>query len=251
MIQQLLNHRTIRRYTDQPVASSTLNAILEAGIRAANTGNMQAYAVVVTQNSEQKKALAPAHFNQPCAAQAPAVLTFCVDFNRIELWCAQRNATPGFRNLQSFMAGATDAILVAQNVALAAESMGMGTCYLGTTTYNPHQIVDILQLPRGVFPVTTLTIGYPAEAPSKTDRLPLEAILHHETYTNPTPAQINRWYEPKEQLTQNRQFVHDNQKETLAQVFTDVRYTRTNNEHFSKILLQALICQGFLDPLPA
>jgi nitroreductase len=246
-LELLLNHKTIRKYTDQPVEDSLLNRILEAGCRASTTGNMQVYSIVVTRNDEKRKQLAPLHFNQPMVVNAPVVLTFCADFNRFNQWCRQRNAVPGYDNFLSFMTGAIDALLVAQNVCVAAENQGLGICYLGTTIYLAEKIIDLLELPAGVVPITTVTMGYPAENPVQVERLPLEGVVHYETYHPYTETDINRIYQQKESLEVNQRFVTDNKKDTLAQVFTDVRYKKTDNETFSRMLLGVLEKQGFMN----
>lgn len=246
MMDILLNHRTIRKYKNQPVDDALLNEILTAGTRASTTGNMQVYSIVVTRDEQMKEKLAPTHFGQPVFKQAPVSLTFCADFNRFNKWCRQRDAEPGYDNFQSFVAAAIDALLVAQNVCIAAESKGLGMCYLGTVTYNADKIIDILKLPKGVVPVATVTLGWPDENPEQTERLPLEAVVHHETYNDYSPEDIDRLYKEKEKLPVNKQFTAENDKETLAQVFTDVRYTKENNEHFSRVFLDVLKQQGFL-----
>ncbi|WP_010663882.1 NADPH-dependent oxidoreductase [Marinilabilia salmonicolor] len=247
MMDVLLNHRTIRKYTDQPVDETLLNDILIAGTRASTTGNMQVYSIVVTRDDAMKEKLAPTHFGQPVFKNAPVSLTFCADFNRFNKWCRQRNAEPGYDNFQSFVAAAIDALLVAQNVCVAAEYKGLGICYLGTVTYNADKIIDILNLPKGVVPVATVTLGWPDENPAQAERLPLEAVVHKETYKDYTEEDIDRLYKEKEELDANKQFTAENNKETLAQVFTDVRYTKANNEHFSKVYLAVLKKQGFID----
>lgn len=247
MLDILLQHRTIRKYTDKEVPDGLLNRILEAGCRASTTGNMQVYSVVVNRDAEMKKQLAGCHFNQPMVVQAPVVLTFCADFNRFNKWCLQNNAQPGYDNFLSFVTAAIDALLVAQNVCVAAESEGLGICYLGTTTYLAGKIIDLLRLPAGVVPVTTVTLGWPAEDPRQVDRLPLEAVVHRETYRDYTPADITRLYAAKEVLPESRQFVAENNKATLAQVFTDVRYKKADNVAFSNMLLEVLQQQGFMN----
>lgn len=246
MLDLLNQHRTIRKYSNKEIAPEILKNLLEATCRTSNTGNMQAYSIVVTTNSEIKQQLSPAHFNQPMITQAPVVLTFCADFNRFSKWCDQRNAEPGYDNFQSFIATAVDALIAAQTFCVAAESVGLGICYLGTTTYNAQEIIDVLKLPKLVVPVTTITVGYPADMPEQTDRLPLEAVVHQEIYHDFTPAAINQLYAEKENSEFYKQFVAENKKETLAQVFTDIRYSRKNNEFFSEKFLTALKEQGFL-----
>jgi len=246
MLDILNQHRTIRKYTEQKIDSELLTNLLETACKASNTGNMQAYSIIVTTDNDLKKQLSPSHFNQPMIIQAPVVLTFCADFNRFTKWCELRQAKPGYDNFQSFMATAIDALIAAQTFCIAAESVGLGICYLGTTTYNAREIIDTLKIPRLVVPVTTLTVGYPDGIPEQTDRLPLIAIVHNETYNDFTSEEINNMYSVKENSEFYKQFVLENNKETLAQVFTDIRYSRTNNEFFSEKFILVLKEQGFL-----
>jgi len=237
--------RTIRKYGERDIESELLDRILSAGTRSSTTGNMQVYSIIVTQDPEMKKKLAPAHFNQPMVTEAPVVLTFCADFNRFNKWCLQRDAEPGYDNFLSFMTAAIDALIVAQTVCNAAEEEGLGICYLGTATYNAGQIIELLELPSGVVPVATVTMGWPAEKPEQTDRLPPEAVVHHERYRDFTPAMIDDLYRAREAREDSLQFIAENDKETLAQVFTDVRYRKADNEHFSARYLEVIRKQGF------
>ena len=210
-------------------------------------GNLQLYSVVVTRSQEMKERLAPAHFNQPMATQAPVLLTICADFNRTSFWARCRQANPGYDNFLSFINAATDALLFTQTLCNLMDEEGLGYCYLGTTLYQPRQIIDILQLPRLVMPVATLTVGWPDEIPVLSDRLDVASFVHSETYQDYTPETIDRFYTAKEHLPENLHFVEINKKETLAQIFTDIRYTRRDNVAMSGELLAALRQQGFLD----
>lgn len=245
-MESLKQRRTIRKYQPKEIPAGLLNELLATSFRASTVGNMQVYSVIVTRDAERKAKLAPAHFNQPMVQTAPVVLTFCIDLRRFSQWCRQRKAEPGYDNFEWFVTGAIDALLVAQTFCVAAEAQGLGICYLGTTTYNPQMIIDALELPELVFPITTVTVGYPAETPVQTDRLPLEAIVHEEVYHDYTPDSIDRLYAYKESLPENHQFILENGKETLAQVFTDVRYTKRDSELMSAALLEAVKRQGFL-----
>lgn len=247
MIEKLLAHRTIRKYKPARVEESMLLKILEAGCRASTTGNMQLYSVIVTRDEAKKKELSPCHFNQKSVMNAPVVLTFCADFNRFNQWCEINNAQPGYDNFLSFVTAAIDALLVAQNVAVAAEDEGLGICYLGTTTYTAEKIIKVLNLPKYVIPVTTLTIGWPDEDPNQIDRLPLGAVIHYEQYQDYSVDQIKSLYREKEERADNIGFVAENHKKTLAQVFTDVRYKKEDNKVFSKMLLKVLTDQGFMN----
>jgi nitroreductase len=243
----LKNRRTIRKYSSKPIDKVLLNELMTLACRTSTVGNMQVYSVVATQSEEIKAKLSPMHFNQPMVKGAPLVLTFCADFNRFTKWCEQRKATPGYNNIISFSSAAVDALIVAQRFADLAEEKGLGICYLGTTTYNANQIVEALNLPHLVFPVTTLTVGWPDEEPELTDRLPLEGILHEEVYTDYTAERIDEIYALKESLEVNKGYIKENNKETLAQVFTDVRYTQKDNEYFSTNFIETLKQQGFLE----
>jgi len=243
----ILNHRSIRKYMSDPIEESILNDILYAGTRASTTGNMQVYSIIVTTDQEIKNQLSPCHFNQPMVKQAPVVLTFCADFNRFNKWCLQRKATPGYDNFLSFFTAAIDALLAAQNVCIAAEEKGLGICYLGTTTYTADKIIEVLKLPKGVVPVTTVVVGYPDETPELTDRLPLASILHKEIYQDFSEGDIDQTYLAKESLPLTQKLLQENSKETLAQIFTENRYTKKDNVTFSKVLLKVLEQQGFMN----
>jgi nitroreductase len=243
----LLNRRSIRKYSAKPVEDELLNNLLLKACRTSTTGNMQVYSIIVTKDIEKKKELSPFHFNQKMITEAPVVLTFCADFNRFSKWCHQNNAKPGYDNFLSFFTAAIDSLLVAQTLCIAAESEGLGICYLGTTTYMAHKIIETLKLPKGVVPVTTVTLGWPDEEPEQVDRLPLEAVVHKEVYHDYYTPDIERFYRGKEERSDSQQFVKENNKETLAQVFTDVRYKKEDNVYFSRMFLQVLKDQGFME----
>lgn len=238
--------RSIRKYSSKEVSDELLNRLLAEASRTQTMGNMQLYSVVVTRSSEMKAKLAPAHFNQPMVTEAPVVITVCADFNRASEWCRCRKAVPGYDNFLSFMNAATDALLYTQTFCNLAEEEGLGLCFLGTTVYMPQMIIDILNLPRLVMPVATITLGWPDENPNLSDRLPLASFLHSETYHDYSPADIDRYYAEKETLEENKEFVRINDKDTLAQVYTDIRYTKKDNEAMSAGMMAAMKHQGFI-----
>lgn len=239
--------RSIRKYSGREVTDSMLRELLELAARTQTMGNLQLYSVVVTRDEDMKQKLAPAHFNQPMVMGAPVVLTVCADWNRTTRWCQERKAEPGYDNLLSFLNAASDTLLYTQTFCNLAEEKGLGICYLGTTLYSSETIIEVLNLPRLVMPIATLTVGWPDEQPTQSDRLPLASFLHKETYRNYSSRDIDLYYSEKESLVENQEFIRINKKDTLAQVYTDCRYTRTDNEAISKMLLAALQRQGFLD----
>lgn len=243
-----LNRRTIRNYTTDQISDDILNEMINEASHAPTTGNMQLYSVIVTRSTEGKAALAPFHFNQPSATGCNILLTFCADFNRFVKWCEASNADPGYDNFQSFITAILDTALFAQQFCTIAEMRGYGCCYLGTTTYNAPQIAEALNLPPMVIPVTTITLGVPSGDAQISDRLPVEAIIHLEKYHDYTIDDIYNIYAEKEAREDSRKFIADNGKESLAQVFTDIRYTRANNEHFSRIYYDFIASHGY--PFP-
>lgn len=237
---------SVRSYTSEPLSDALLTSILERATHAPNTGNMQLYSIVVTTTAEGKAALSPAHFNQPAVTSAPALITVCADVRRFHHWCALRSATSdGLYNFQAFSYAMIDAVILAQQIVTIAEMEGLGTCYMGTTTYNAPMIGRALSLPKGVVPVATITLGWPDGESKVSDRMPLDGVMHREVYHDFTDADIDRIYALKESLPENRDFVEINHKETLAQVYADIRYTKEANEHFSKVWMDYLREQGF------
>ena len=238
--------KTIRKYKAVDVDENLIHGLLATASRAATMGNMQLYSVVETRSKEGKAALAPLHFNQPMVTGAPVVLTFIADFHRFTRWCDLSSADAGYDNFLSFTNAMTDTLLFCQNFCTLAEEAGLGTCFLGTTVYNPLGVIDALKLPRLTFPVATITVGYPDEDPAQPDRLDISDIIHSETYRHLTDDEVRKAFAYKESLPENKHFVEINNKQNLAQVFTDCRYTRNDNEAMSDGMLVALRKQGFL-----
>ena len=236
---------TVRKYTSRPVGDELLNSLLEKASHTQTMGNLQLYSVIVTRDEAMKERLAPAHFSQPMVTGAPVLLTFCADFRRTTDWALNRQGHPGYDNFLSYQNALTDALLFCQCFCDLAESEGLGLCFLGTTVYNPQLIIDTLRLPALTFPVATITLGWPDETPQPSDRLPLEAFVHNETYNPYSSERIDAIYANKESLPENRHFVEVNGKETLAQVFTDIRYTAEANHAMSITLDDAIRRQGF------
>lgn len=243
--QYFYGRRTVRRFSDRPVTDDLISSMLDAASHAPNTGNMQLYSAVVTRTPEGIKALAPAHFCQPASTGCAAMITFCVDFNRFEHWCRISDAEPGYNNFQAFVWGVIDTAIFAQQFCTIAEQEGLGCCYLGTTTYNAPEIASILDLPLRVVPVVTVALGWPEGESGVSDRLPVSGIMHFEKYGDYTDQDIRKIYSYKESLPESAGFVAENGKQTLAQVFTDIRYTKKDNEYFSKLYLDFIGKQGF------
>ena len=231
----LLNHRSVREFARRIVDDSVIKKILNAAIRASNTGNMQLYSIILSTQPKIKDELLPLHFNQMMVKQAPLVFTFCADINRFGKWCKLRNAEPSYDNFLWFSTALTDTVLAAENAALAAENAGLGICFLGTTMYNAEEIAGVLNLPKGVVPVVTMVAGYPAKGTVQvTERLPFEAVVHFERYRDYKDEDIEKYYSELESLEKMKKFVRENNLENLAQVFTTVRYPKESSSLFSQ-----------------
>lgn len=232
MNRYFLERRTVRNFSDREVEACLLNDILTAAAKAPTCGNMQLYSVIVTRDKERKRELAKCHFNQP-ATNAPVILTICADFNRFTRWCELSDADAGFDNLESFMSATADAIILAQQITTIAEQEGLGTCYLGTVTYNVSEIAELLRLPELVVPVACLAVGWPEGDGAESERLPVEAFVHEEEYRADSDDRILELFRSKEEYPDNLRYVEENGKDNLAQVFAEVRYPRAMNEEFS------------------
>ena len=231
--------RTIRRFKKESVSQELLDKIFAEASKAPTCGNMQLYSVIVTRDEERRKALAALHFNQP-ATQAPVLLTICADFARFTRWCEINDADAGYDNFLSFTSAFADAMIYAQQIVTLAELEGLGTCYLGTVTYNAPEIAELLKLPRMVMPVACLAIGWPDEEGVATERLSPEAFVHEEEYRQDSDERIVELFKAKDEYPANAKFVEENGKDNLAQVFAEVRYPRAMNEEFSAKLLRWL-----------
>ncbi len=247
MIKEIANHRSIRKFESRAIDPTALRTTLEAAIRASTCGNMQSYTMIVTQDKEQLSKLSPCHFGQVERMNAPCLVTLCADVARFEAWCRERNAEPRYDNFIWFLNGCIDSMMAAQNLSLEAEAQGLGICVLGTTLYTAEKIIEILELPKGVIPVTSIVMGYPDEQPPLTDRLPFEAVVNFEKYTPNTPERINELWSEREASSQTAELIEENKTENLAQIFTQYRYKGDDNVTFSKIYFELLQKQGFFN----
>lgn len=247
MIREIQEHRSIRRYRPNSIPAPVMEEILRAASRASTVGNMQLYSIVVTTSRPLREALAPLHFNQPAATTAPAILTFCADVHRFSRWCELREAEPGYDNFCWFMNGATDALLASQNACLEAEAHGLGICYLGTTLYHAGEIARVLRLPKGVLPVMSVAMGYPEAAAPLTDRLPLEAVVHYDTYTDYTPERLEALWREREASEETQRLLQENGLPNLARIFTERRYAKGDNVAFSRKYFDEIAEYGFFN----
>ena len=197
--QLMQSHRSIRAYEDRPIEPGLIDTVLHQALAgSSSSGNLNMVSVIKTQDAVRKAKLYELHGQQPMVLQAPLVLTFCADSFRTREWLALRGARLGFADLVSWHTTAFDAMILSQTVALALESHGLGICYMGTTLFAMRSIADYLEMPSHVLPVTSLVVGWPAEAPPQRDRLPANAWIHEERYQRPSAADIEARFGERE-----------------------------------------------------
>lgn len=241
----MLRHRSIRKFTAEKVDKSLLKEVVECGLRASNTGNMQLYSVIATEEEPLRTELCQLHYGQ--CASAPLFLTVCVDVNRYHRYCRVNGCDEPYGNLLWLLSATVDASLFAQNLCIAAEARGLGFCHLGTVMYNTEKIATLLQCPAGVVPVITLAMGHPAEEGRMSERLGTDAVLHSEVYHDPTDDDIVRTHAVRDNDPFNQQMVRENGTRNYCEIFTTKRYPREMNEAVSADLLAFLRKSGMMD----
>lgn len=246
MIQAIKEHRSVRNFVaGKEIPDKLMRQLVTAASRASTTGGMQLYSIIVSESQETRDKLSPLHFNQPMIKSCSALVTFCADINRFSSWCELRGAEPAYDNFGWYVNAAIDTLLASQNFALEAESEGLGICYLGTTIYTTSAIIETLELPRGVIPVTTIAIGYPESTPELQLRLPVEAVWHKEKYYEATSEEIESYYKETEESEQTKSLLEQNELPNLARIFTERRYKRDDNLAISKSYFDTIKRQGF------
>jgi len=182
-IELMHRHASVRKYSSEAVDKELVEEIVEAGQRASTSSNMQCYSVVATADPEKRARLAELCGQQAHIRQAPLFLAWCADLSRLERVCERRGYKQVSENVESLLVSAVDVALAMQNAALAAESLGLGMCYIGAIRNHPLEVIRLFELPPLVFPVSGMTLGWPAGEPKLRPRLPLEAVLHWESYS--------------------------------------------------------------------
>ncbi len=176
------NHVSVRHYKSDPLPPSIVETIIAAAQCASTSSNLQAYSIVAVVDPTKRIQLSELCGNQAHIREAPVFLTWCADLARLERACLLRGYTQVTDYTENFLIAAVDVSLAAQNAAMAAESLGLGICYIGSIRNNPAQVIELLGLPRLTFPITGMTLGWPEKLPPIKPRLPLKSVLHWEKY---------------------------------------------------------------------
>lgn len=226
-------HRSIRRYKPEPIPAVDVQRMMAAAIRASSGGSGQLYSIIRVTDSTLRQRLAKA-VSQPHIEQAAEFFVACLDVHRLQHLLEHRGVSVGTRSLTLY--ATIDLLLAVANLATAAEALGYGICYIGSLQRVLDQIIELLQLPKGVCPLLGLCVGIPDESPELTPRLPLEIIFHENHYDEPAAADIEQCYAAMAAATYAGGWFN-----TLSQYFT------AGQEYEIREVLwrRALVQQGF------
>jgi FMN reductase (NADPH) len=175
-------HSSVRYYKPDPLPSSMIETIVSAAQCASTSSNLQAYSVVAIEDAAKRAQLSKLCGNQAHVREAPVFLVWCADLARLETVCKLRGYTQVSEFTENFLIAAIDVSLAAQNAALAAESLGLGICYIGSIRNKVPEIIELLDLPKLTFPITGMTLGWPEKRSEAKPRLPVRSVLHWESF---------------------------------------------------------------------
>jgi len=194
VIDVILNRKSVRAYEDRPIPADVKDQILLAAMRAPTAGNMMLYSIIEVRDQRSKDTLARTCDDQPFIAKAPLVLLFLADYQRwfdyfmvsgVEELCRQRGEPIRKPEEGDLMLACCDALIAAQTAVIAAESLGIGSCYIGDIMENYEAHRDLFTLPRYAFPICLLCFGYPTQQQKdrpQTTRFKKEFIVFEDQY---------------------------------------------------------------------
>lgn len=206
----LLNNRmSLRKYADRPVSEKDLDLILEGAMRAPTAGNMMLYSIIVVKDEEKRKRLSETCDNQPFIAKSPVSLVFLADMQRtydyftycdVKEFCQKNDREYREPALASLFLSISDALISAQNAVIAAESLGIGSCYIGDIMENYEEHKKLLNLPDKVFPIGMLSLGYYPEGYNRiiTPRFDKQYIVFDEEYRHLEDCDFREMYKERE-----------------------------------------------------
>lgn len=182
VVELLKSHRSIRKFTERPIEPELFEELVRAGQGAATSSFLQGATIVRVKDRDKREKIAQLAGNQPYVASAAAFMVFCADLKRAGNWCREYGKSFEGDFTEHFIIATVDVALMAQSMVCAAESVGLGICYIGGIRNNPGPVSELLELPRGVYPVFGLCLGYPAQDPEVKPRLPLSVVLKEDRY---------------------------------------------------------------------
>ena len=194
----VMKRRSVRNFKDQPIPQEIINQLLDAANNAPSGGNIQPLSIIIVKESENRAKLAEIVGNQPWVKNAPLSMIFCLDYNRVKRW-AVLNGTEfkGDQAFSHFMISYADVMCAAQSVVLLAESLGLGSVYVGTILSYMDKAREQFSIPEFVLPMMVLSLGYPKSIPRTIPKLERDVIVHQEQYQPRSDDEILKAFDQK------------------------------------------------------
>jgi len=238
----LLERGSLRNFSKKRIEPEILDKILAAGIQSASGGNLQPYSVIVIEDPKMNKKLGDLCY-QKFVGTAPVNLLFCIDWNRMKQiadeGCAPFTANHAFRH---FWISFQDTIIAAQSICTAVDSYGMGSCYIGTVMEFLDKLIKMFELPKGVFPVVLLPIGYPSVKIRKANKFPAEFMIHKEKYQPYDNKKLFAAYTKRQKNT--KYDIDEDKLKYFEQNCIDV-----GGKAFAKKCLKDIKDKGYINPI--
>ena len=234
VIELLKSHRSIRSYSEKPIPEDLLSNIPSAGQSAATSSNIQAVTIIRVTDKEIRQGLCDVGGGQSYIIDAPEFFVFCADLNRSYSCCGMHKQEPVSGMTEQFIIATVDTSLVAQNVVIAAESSGLGICYIGAMRNDPARVCELLGLPEHVYPVFGLCMGFPNQNPQVKPRLPLESIVRENSYTLDNERDLIKKYD--ENLSSYHMGRSDNAKTVIWSEVMSKLLTKEPRPHMREFL---------------
>lgn len=197
VVRSLRSHRSIRRFTSEPIPDTILLKLIETAQRSSTSSNLQCYSVIVVRDPAKKGQIAKLCGNQQQIIECPVFLAHCADLNRAKVVCEQAGYDFDAKFIELLLLSVIDSTIFAQTLLSAVEGVGLGGCYIGAARNHPFELAELLGLPPLVFCVFGMTLGRPdtAHLPMLRPRLPMKAIVHTETYDSSVWPPAHRVYD--------------------------------------------------------
>lgn len=234
VMQTMLNHASVRQFTEQVVSQETLESLIRCGQAAASSSFIQAVSIIQVTQAEHRRQIAELAGGQAWVIAAPVFLVFCADLQRVNYACVQHELGALEGHAEHFITATVDTALVAQNVLLAAESMGLGGVFIGGIRNNPQLVCDLLKFPEQVYPVFGMCLGWPVQANAVKPRFPVQTILQTDRYdVSQVAAQVDAYDQQMQTYYQNR---GSNQRISTWSTQTAGAVQKKQRQHMLKFL---------------
>jgi len=194
----MMKRRSVRQFKEEPIPEEVIGRLMDVVNNAPSGGNIQPISVILVQDREARKELAKIIGGQPWVRNAPLSMVFCIDFNRIKRWASLMDTEfKGEKALPHFLIAYADLMCASQNVVILAQSLGLGSVYIGTIQDNTEEARAYFALPEYVLPMMLLCLGYPKSVPKTMPKLNPEILIHREKYKDLQEEDLKRAFENK------------------------------------------------------